>query len=200
MCQFIESIKLQDGNIFRLQLHQERINRIFDVFFPEDKKIILLNVFKNLSVPQKGTFKVRIIFDSEIRNLEFVPYQLPHIKTLKVIETNIETTFYKSTQRDYIQAVFANKEECDDVLMVKNGLITDTSYCNVALYDGKYWFTPKAPIIYGTQRTNLLNNALIIEKDIGIHQLGNFQTICLFNAMIEFGEITFSVQSIKKLQ
>ncbi len=197
MYQFIESIKLLDGKFFRVELHQERINQIFDAFFPDKKKISLTELIKYQAFPKKGFFKTRVVFNEEVKILEFVPYKIPNIKTLKVVETDIETAFYKSANRDKINRVFAKKEDCDDVLFVKNGFFTDTSYCNVALFDGENWFTPKTPLIYGTQRKNLINNKQILEKEIHISKIYNYQSICLFNAMIEFGEIVFSTNSIK---
>lgn len=197
MSQFIESIKLLDGKFFRLKLHQERINGIFDEFFPDKKKISLIKLIENQTFPKEGFFKTRIVFDEEVKTLEFIPYKLPDIKTLKIIETDIETTRYKSTNREKINRAYAKKEDCDDVIFVKNGLITDTSYCNIAFFDGKNWFTPKTPLIYGTQRKNLISNKLIFEKDIKLSDLKNFQLVSLFNAMIELREITISVNSIK---
>lgn len=197
MYQFIESIKLLDGKFYRLERHQERIDQIFDVFFPAKDKIQLSELFENQSFPNEGFFKTRVVFDEELEILEFIPYKLPTIKTLKIIETEIENAFYKSTDREKINLAFSMKEDCNDVLFVKNGLITDTSYCNVAFFDGENWFTPKVPLILGTQRKNLLNKNLIIEKDIKLSCIKNFQYVCLFNAMIEFKEIIIPIESIK---
>lgn len=197
MSQFIESIKLLDGKFYRLELHQERVNQIFDEFFPYKDKIQLSKLLDNQSFKTNGLFKTRVIFDYEVKILDFVPYKLPSIKTLKIIETDIETAGYKSTNREKINQAFAKKDNCDDVLFVKNGFIADTSYCNVAFFDSENWITPKTPLIYGTQRKNLITNKLIIEKDIKLSQLKNFQSISLFNAMIEFEEISISTESIK---
>lgn len=197
MYQFIESIKLLDGKFYRLELHQERINQIFNTFFQDKEKIDLSKVFEKQCIPSTGLFKTRIVFDEEVRILEFIPYQLPKINSLKIVETDIETTFYKSADREKINHAFSKKEDCDDILFMKNKLITDTSYCNVAFFDGENWFTPKVPLIYGTQRKRLIENKLVVEKDILLSNMKNFQSISLFNAMIEFKDLIIPTESIK---
>jgi 4-amino-4-deoxychorismate lyase len=198
MSQFIESIKLLNGEFYRLKLHQERINQIFDDFFPQHKAINLSHLIENQIVPKEGFFKMRIVFDSEIKNIEFLMYQLPIISSLKLIETELQSTYYKSAEREKINIAFSNRGKCDDILFVKNGLITDTSYCNVAFFDGENWFTSKIPLINGTQRKNLLQKKIIIEKDLTVNDIVSYQSICLFNSMIEFGEIVFSVKNLSK--
>ncbi|MBP1663876.1 MAG: hypothetical protein H6Q19_1016 [Bacteroidetes bacterium] len=196
MYRFIESIKLLNGEFYRLKLHQQRMDKVFDIFYPDLLKVYLYNSLISLNFPKDGFYKCRIVFDSKIQNIEFSPYQLPQIRTLKVVEISIPSTIYKSADRKEINEIYAQREKCDDVLLVKNNLVTDSSYCNTAFFDGKTWFTPKKPLIYGIQREELLKNKKIFEKDIEIKSVFSYQSICLFNAMIEFGEIIFSTENI----
>lgn len=198
MYQFIESIKLQDGFFYRLELHQQRIDHIFATFFPRMEAINLSSVLENQTISSNGLFKTRLVFDSKINTLEIIPYKLPDINSLSLVKTSLETTFYKSADRNEINKAYSQKGNCDDVLLVKEGLITDTSYCNVAFQHGKNWITPKTPLIPGTQRKMLIDKKMIIPDDIPLSQIKNFQSICLFNAMIEFGEIILPIDKIKK--
>lgn len=197
MYRFIESIKLLNGEFFRLKLHQQRMDKVFDMFYPDRVKINLCNSLNLLNFPKDGLYKCRIVFDSKIQDIQFLSYQLPQIKTLKVVEISIPTTLYKSADRKKINEVYAQRIDCDDVLMVKNNLVTDSSYCNTAFFDGKTWVTPKIPLIYGIQREELIKNKIIIEKDIGISDVFSYQSICLFNALIEFGEIILKTENIQ---
>ena len=104
---------------------------------------------------------------------------------------------YKSEDRNELNEAFAKRGECDDVLLVRAGLVTDSSYCNVAFFDGENWFTPRVPLIYGVNRTGLMADGKLIEKDISVKELNRFASVCLFNAMIEFGEVVLKVDSIK---
>ena len=67
---------------------------------------------------------------------------------------------------------------------IKNGLVTDTSFSNVLLYNGIDYFTPKTPLLVGTKRSLLLSQGLIKEKDIDVAQLSDYQHIILINAMM----------------
>lgn len=196
MSRFVESIKLMDGVFFRLSLHQQRMNKVFADHFPEHPIPELTKLLSDSEFPQKGLFKCRIVFDSEILSVQFEQYIRREIKSLKVVETDIETLPYKTEERSKFQVAFAKRDGCDDVLLIRNGLITDCSYSNLALYNGEKWITPRIPLIYGVYRAMLLSEGKIHEDDINISDLSNFQAIRLFNAMIEFGEIQLNINDI----
>lgn len=197
MCRFIESIKLQDGNFKRLELHQARIRKAFKAFYPNEKVFDLAEFLSKSDFPtEKGIFKSRIVYDAEIRQLEFNPYVMRPINSLRLVGTEIESLPYKPEDRSLFNAAFALREDCDDVLFVKNELLTDTSYCNVALFDGNNWFTPRIPLLYGVNRAELLNEGKLAEKDIKLHKLKDYQQIALFNAMIEFGELVLEIDKV----
>ena len=190
MCRFVESIKLKDGKFFRLKYHQERVNKTFQEFFPEEEPINVFSVLSELLLPADGTYKIRIVYDKDVISADFAAYVRREIKSLKLVETNIQSAPYKFEDRTAYNEAFSQKGDCDDILLVKNGLLTDASYCNVALFDGKKWMTPKTPLIYGTNRAELIDNGMIEEQDMKADSIKNYEKICLFNAMIEFGELT----------
>lgn len=196
MCRFIESIKLVDGQFYRLPNHQARVNGIFDLFFRNEQPFDLQEMLQKEDFPMQGIYKCRIVFDSHIQQIEFVPYIRREIKSLKLVETNIEPTPYKSEERTKINEAFAKKETCDDILMVNNGFLSDASYYNIALWNEKNWCTPALPVIYGTQRSALLKAGKIIERQIRTSDLSDYKRLCLFNAMIEFGELELDCKSI----
>ena len=96
-----------------------------------------------------------------------------------------------------MNAAFASRGDCDDVLLLKNGYLTDTSFANIALFDGVNWYTPRIPLIYGVNRTQLIEHGILIEKDITSCDLVNFIRVSLFNAMNEFGSIELDISSIR---
>jgi 4-amino-4-deoxychorismate lyase len=196
MCLFVESIKLKDGVFYRLKLHQERVNKAFADCFPDEDPLNIVENIYQAVYPQKSTYKCRIVYNVDVQVLEYVPYERREIRSLKLVETEIETCAYKREDRTGYNAAFAQRGDCDDVLLVRDGLLTDTSYCNIALFDGENWFTPRLPLLYGVNRADLLANEKLIEKDIPVSDLKNYQKIALFNAMIEFGELVLDVDQI----
>ena len=197
MCRFVETIKLKDGVFYRLNLHQERVNKAFSACFP---KVEPINIFESLNqyeIPQEGIFKCRLEYDTEVQLVEFISYKRREIRSLKLIDTDIESLAYKLEDRACYNAVFAQRGGCDDVLMIKNGLLTDTSYCNIALSDGNNWFTPRIPLLYGINRVDLIEKGIVFEKDIEVAEVKNYSKISLFNALIEFGEIVIDTNKIE---
>jgi len=196
MCRFVESIKLKDGVFYRLQLHQQRVNKAFEAFYPIDEPVNVVETLFQTVFPQKGLYKCRLVYDSQVQSLDIAPYVRREISSLKLVETTQESLPYKQEDRTEFNAAFAQRGGCDDVLLVKDGLLTDTSYCNIALYDGENWYTPRTPLLYGVNRMQLLSEGKLLEKDIKASELMNFQYISLFNAMIEFGELQLDVSAI----
>lgn len=197
MCRFVESIKLKDGVFYRLKFHQERVNRTFGFYYPQEEPVNLFQTLNQVVIPQKGVYKCRIVYNDNVQQLEFIPYTLRTINSLRLVDTEIDSRIFKLEDRTEYNAAFALRGECDDVLLVKDGLLTDSSYSNIALFDGVEWQTPRTPLLYGTNRAELIQNGLLTEKDIKSNDLKNFKQICLFNAMIEFGELVLDVELIK---
>ena len=79
------------------------------------------------------------------------------------------------------------REEGDDILIIKDLLVTDTSIANIAFEtSGGEWITPKNPLLKGTTRARLLDEGKLKEADIRVHELRSFTKVALLNAMIDF--------------
>ena len=104
---------------------------------------------------------------------------------------------YKSCDRSQLNALAAKKGDCDEIIIVKNNLVTDTSFTNLAISDGNCWLTPRQPLLLGTKRASLLNQGLIKEADITAYDLKRAERVRLFNAMIDFGEKEVETKYIK---
>jgi 4-amino-4-deoxychorismate lyase len=72
-----------------------------------------------------------------------------------------------------------------DVLIVKNGLVTDTSFANIAFSDGKKWYTPDSPLLKGTKRALYLTNGTLTERRIRPADISGFTRARLINAMLD---------------
>lgn len=195
MYPLIESIKLRDGEFFRLPYHQERIDRGLAQCCVERSSMDLQSLLEKSDSPRYGLYKCRLLFGTEGESLEFQPYVMRNIRTLALKEVDWPTRDYKSTDRQHYDAAFASRGEADDVLFVRGGLLTDTSYANIAVFDGQKWKTPRMPLLVGTQRAFLLEKGFVTEADIPVEFLNESPRIRLFNAMIEFGELELVYQA-----
>ena len=77
-----------------------------------------------------------------------------------MIENNKICYSLKLTDRSQINRLLKQKGNYDDILIVKNGFITDTSISNIIFYNGSKWITPAAPLLKGTCRDKLLKEGL----------------------------------------
>lgn len=62
--------------------------------------------------------------------------------------------------------------------------------------DGEQWHTPSHPLLKGTHRQFLIDNGMMVEREIKTDELSRYTKIRLFNAMIHFGEIEFSTDRL----
>ena len=199
MSRLLETIRLKDGTFSNLLYHQQRMNHSRKALFGCNDEIDLVKILQtyileaeNASPPfqasslEKNLYKCRIIYSEQIEKIEFIPYQLPRILSLKIIIDNQIEYSYKFNDRTRINELFEKRENYDDILIVKNGFVTDTSFANILFYNGKNWLTPTHPLLKGTQRAYLLDKELIEEADIRLQDLKYFEKARLINAMIRF--------------
>jgi len=185
MCRLIESIKIFDRKFENISFHNQRCNEARAALWNCKNKI---DISREVALPDDlsdGLYKCRILYSSQIEKTEFIPYQLPNIHSLQVIHDDTIEYPYKFEDRSRINELFAKRKRCDDILIIKNGCLTDTSFCNIVLYDGKIFFTPNTPLLNGTKRRQLIFQRKIFEKKITQNDLEAFQKIFLVNAMID---------------
>jgi len=196
----IEAIEWLDGKAQRIDYHQRRVDEAFQCLFPSELPFSLAEELERFRTgtffPEKGRYKLRLQYDNQLRTVEFVEYHQRRVESLKLIEIDYATTTFKSSDRQTIDAAFTQRGSCDDVLLVRDGLLTDTSYANIAFFDGQKWISPRIPLLYGTRRAYLLDHQDIEIADIRVEELAHFQRIRLFNALIDFGDIDLPVASI----
>lgn len=139
-----------------------------------------------LSPPPCGIYRCRVVYDNgQIISVEYEPYVKKEIKKLKPVESGIEYS-KKYLDRSEITKLLMSADDADDIIIVKNGLITDTSIANVALLKNGAWITPKRPLLNGTMREKLLMEGLLKEADIAAKNLTEFEAIAIMNALRGF--------------
>jgi len=189
MCQLVESIKLKDGVIQNLEYHQMRMNRSMDELFPKGEKINLATV---ISIPDNfasGIFKVRVLYGNSVQKIEIEPYTFRTIQSLKVVHHESIDYHLKYTDRQILQKLFAQRENYDDIIIVKNGSVTDSFAANLLFFDGETWVTPNSPLLKGTKRQLLIDQGFVFEKKIRVEDIRSYQKIGLINAMIDLEEM-----------
>lgn len=196
MSLLLETIKLQDGEYQNLFYHEQRMNRSLKTLCGEFDHFDLEEFLKHLEKPAKGLFKCRIVYDEQSKEVEFIPYTAKLVNNLRVIEHDRISYEFKYADRKTINKLYELRQTSDDILIVKRGLVTDSSYANIAFRRGKHWYTPWSALLKGTQRTKLLEHNVIHEEEIRVEDIETFETFKLINAMLEFESPEIDVSNI----
>ena len=180
----LESIRLIDGEFPLLPFHQERVDRSFKKFFPKASPPKLRMLLEQRGYPDLGLYKVRVLYQLDNASVEAQLYTPKEVNSLRIVAAESVKYPQKLANREAINTLFDLRNGCDDILMTQHGFITDTSYANIALFDGRKWITPAWPLLRGTRRAKLIQEGLICPSVIRVKDLEHFQEIRLFNAML----------------
>ncbi len=183
---FIETIRFADGQWSNLAFHNARLNHTRWACFDATDKWDLSRL---LSAPQgisEGIYKCRVTYGETIEKVEFEQYQPRLVTSLRLVEEDAIIYDFKFQNRTALNRLFEKKANADDVLIIKQGFITDTSYANVVFWNGKDWLTPHNPLLKGTRRAQLLQEGIIREQEIRARDLIKYSHARLINAMLDF--------------
>lgn len=184
---FIESVCLIDGVFRNPDFHRLRMEATKAAFPDIIGKINLYDFLYHLEIPQNGKFKLRIIYSKEIERFEIIPYEIKQLNSFKLIENNtIEYPFKFEDRRVFDE--LKNGVDEDEIILVKNGEITDTTYSNLVFKAGTDWITPRSFLLNGTMRQSLLELQRIREETIRIADLKYFSVFKLINALMDLQE------------
>ena len=196
MSLLLESIRLCDGEFENLFYHERRMNRALKFLCGVQEHFDLEEFLTKFERPATGLYKCRLVYDESSRDIEFIPYRPKKINSLRVVEHDRISYEYKYADRKLIDRLYALKRDCDDILIVKRGLVTDSSFSNIVFRRGKRWSTPWSALLKGTMRASLLEQNLIHEEEIRVEDIKTFDSFKLINAMLEFDGPELDVSKI----
>mgnify|MGYP001332521447 CR=1 FL=1 len=185
MSLLVETIRIENGKILNISFHKERMIRSLYNIYGLMMEPVLEKIIEVPESAYQGIYKCRVIYDDKSSKVEFLPYSLHPVRSLKIVFSDDICYPYKYSNRDKINKLFDMRGECDDILIVKYGKLSDTSYANVILMDTEgSWVTPSTFLLPGTRRANLLKSGLIKEADISYTDILKYTELKLINAMM----------------
>ena len=178
-------------------MHNERFMRSRKELFGIEEPIQLENEINLPNNISNDIYKCRIIYSEKIEKIEIIPYNFRNIDSLKTICNDSILYPYKFENREDIIRLYHLKEHCDDILIVRNGFVGDTSFCNIVFSDGHKLITPSTPLLKGCKREKLLKDGIIFEDEIRHTDIPLFKKAFLINAMIDIEDkIEISINKI----
>ena len=176
---------MKNGRLRHLSYHQHRFNAARRTLWglPETDLAARIATPEGLG---PGLYKCRVVYGPDVESVAFEPYAPRAIRSLRLVEGGRIDYCFKYADRRALQALFDQRAGCDDVLIVQEGRLTDTSYSNIALYDGIRWVTPAYPLLAGTARARLLEAGVLEEREVPVTELERYQSVRLINAMLDW--------------
>lgn len=189
MYPLLETIKLLNGRLYNLPYHHARLNAARREYFGVYETLDLREYISIPADKQVGLYRCRVIYAPGIQSIEFLAHEYRNIRSLKLVEDNSIDYRYKYADRRHLERLFEQRGDCDDILIVKNGCITDSYTANPIFFDGRTWWTPDTPLLPGTQRARLLEEKIIFERRITPADLPLYQKVGLVNALQDLADM-----------
>ena len=188
MSQFIESIKIEDQKVFLLELHQKRVNDTF-AHFGAQGSIDLSKIINDLGVDEDGFYKLKITYDlNKNYRTQLIPYAISEIDDFQLVENNGYDYSFKFEDRKEFERM-KTKAKTEEIIIVKNNHITDTSYTNLLFLKDETWYTPTTYLLNGVMRQHLLKEKKIKEAEITLQNIRKFSHFQLINSMNDFDDM-----------
>ena len=178
----LETIKIEDGEIYNLVYHQRRCTKSRQILFGSND---ILDLSSFIDAPKTGLYRCRILYAEHLHSIEYIPYTSKEIRSLRIVSSDIEYSL-KYADRDALNALLESNRDVDEVIIEKEGFLTDTTISNIAFFDGKQWVTPVKPLLEGTMRAKLIDEGFLQPGKIKKEDLKNYSKVALMNAMIGF--------------
>lgn len=204
MCRFIESIKVKDRSFQNVEWNNKRFNDTRKAFYGEDSHIDISDLISIPDFVDNEIYKCRILYGKSIGTVTFEKYIPKNVNTLKLVSFSLAQSLisekntnkkgsdyiydnysYKYQNRQLLNFLSEYRDGADDILIVRDGFITDTSFSNVVLLKDGTWYTPDTYLLNGTCRQRLLHEKKIKEASVNIENIDDYDEIRLINAMID---------------
>ena len=186
MYPLFESVCIVNGEIQNVTYHESRFKSSFYALFGFEAKYSL---FDNLNLPRIDKslkYKLRIEYN-EIGVKWTISEYLNKIPTSLLLLPDDEIDYQlKYADRNRLNQLYQQKGYLEDVLISKNGYITDATYSNILFTDGPKIITPSTPLLHGTCRAKLLAEEKITEVPIKADSIHLFKSFQLINALNDY--------------
>jgi 4-amino-4-deoxychorismate lyase len=187
MCLLLETIQIREGEIMNPVYHNRRFNESRRHQFGSVPYLDLVDLIRVPAEMKEGVCRCRVLYREEIAEIQFSEHKEIPVHSLKLIRCDDIDYSLKYADRDRLTELYEQKGDCDDILIIKNGLVTDTYISNIILRrnDGR-WITPDSCLLKGTMRTFLLETGKITEERVRPEDLSRYTGARMINCMRGF--------------
>lgn len=181
----LETLRCEHNEAKHLPYHQARLDQACQTLgITKQYDLQML-----ITPPDEKLYRCRFLYNQQGYSIEFHPYSPKKILSLKLITCDNLEYPLKYADREALNTLFELRGECDDVLIVKNGWLCDTTIANIALRIEGAWLTPDLPLLKGTTRARLIDEGALTPASLKPSDIEKATKIAIMNAMIGFVEV-----------
>ena len=187
MCLLFESIAVAKGEPQNLAWHEKRLNSSRKALWGLTNKISLENIASH--APKESTLvKLKVVYSREIEEVSYEEYQPKPIRSFQLVTSDTKYP-YKYLDRNELNALYQERNGADEIIIIQDGHVTDTSIGNLIFLTEGRWYTPSTPLLPGTMRASLLNEGQIEEALITADSLYSYEKLMVINALNPFDPV-----------
>lgn len=184
---FFETLCIEQQQIKNCAYHQQRYEQTLRQFYGESAVKIhdlfdIIHHQPDFSILSELT-RCRVDYNATTCQIQFFPYQRRKITRFQPVICDEIDYSLKYSDRTWLNQLLAQRGDCDEIMIIKQGKVTDCSIGNLAFRLGGHWFTPDSPLLAGTQRSALLEQGILQEIPIFAEDVLKFDEIRVINAM-----------------
>jgi 4-amino-4-deoxychorismate lyase len=189
----VESLRCENGALANIGFHNRRLNASRAALLGLTDPWDLADLVRIPPGLGPGLFKCRVVYAERILKIEFLAYCKKTVTRLRIVTGDAIDYSHKYEDRSGLDRLRALAGPDEDVVIVKNGLVTDASASNLVFDTGSELVTPAVPLLRGTRRELLLSRNIIRAAEIRPADLRSFKTVHLVNAMLDLGETALRI-------
>lgn len=186
MSPYFESIRIQGRQIHLLPYHTARLNRTRQHLLGCSDAIDL-----DIVLPDNiddGIWKCRVVYGTQVESITFESYTRRSIRSYQIIDGGSDIDYTYKGDRTHLLQLYDQRGLRDDIIIVRDGYLTDSFWSNILLSQDDRWYTPATPLLRGVMRQHLLDNGVITERIIRLADLKTYDRIMTVNALNPFDE------------
>lgn len=182
---FSEVIKVRDSVFHALPVHMARMERTARCFFGCPAPSLHLSPDLIPPALRSGLVKCRVVYSERALELvEFSSYSFKSVESIALVRADTIIYSHKSTDRRALNEL-VSRTSADEIIIVRNGTITDSSFTNLVFQDDTGLYTPSDCLLPGIKREILLGQGRIRAREIRVEDLWHYRKVFLINAMID---------------
>ncbi|WP_066801521.1 aminotransferase class IV family protein [Moraxella oblonga] len=189
MTTLFETLAIKNGQILNLVYHNKRFKQGQILL---NRQTMIDDIASLIDIPShfkdNQLIRCRVTYNNDDIKVAYFDYTPKPITSFKLIEYNKIDYAYKYDDRSVLTSLLSQKGNCDEVIIIKNGFVTDCSIGNLLFFKNNHWYTPNTPLLEGAQRAYLLDKQMIKLASIQQNDIWHYEKIMMINALNGFDE------------